>query len=80
MILKYSTEHLVCERVFDKEKNQYIYTIKEKGAEMPVAVYINPKEMLLSPELPVVVSDYKYYDELGFVVMELMNEVEYGNQ
>lgn len=76
MLIKYETKNLKCFLCKD-EKGQNHYQIFENGDdEAPAVIYCGNQRMYLnSNKIPMIASEYKYYDEMCEII-KLLTDLE----
>ena len=71
MVVKYSTEHLIC-YLGKNDKGQIYYTIFEKeDMKEPIAIYVDRKTIHLANRFPQPENQYKYFDEMCEIISVL---------
>lgn len=73
MELKYSSENLECYVSIDQYGEKH-YQIFEKGSNIPVIVCSSRGQLHLSKTIPLLIEDYKYYNEVCDIVKKIIKE------
>jgi hypothetical protein len=71
MELKYGSENLECYMFIDQYREKH-YQIFEKGSNIPVIVCSSKGHLHLSKTIPLLIEDYKYYNEVCDVVKKII--------
>ena len=64
MVIKFTTEHLVCYQTKDGVGNSHHQIYELDKYDKPICIYVDRSTMHLADELPLDITRYKFFEEL----------------